>query len=176
MATATSISMNFNFAGAVLPLVECEDGLARVPFRPLVEAMRMDWKSQFRLMQTLYFQRRLGICVGNLPHAGPAREVVLIRGDRVAAWLDSLNPELVCVAVNEDAADFLEARHEEWDISLQALNLHREQVFAGAVKRARAIERIDRIRDPKLKALALAELGVTWQPVPDAGDFLPQSA
>jgi hypothetical protein len=41
----------------------------------------------------MIIQRRMGICVGDMPYAGQEREMVLIRLDRVCAWLNSLNPE-----------------------------------------------------------------------------------
>jgi hypothetical protein len=172
-----AISLNLNFSGVVLPVVEGEDGLSRVPFKTLVEALGVDWKRQYRRTQTLYFQRRLGICVGHVSHAGQQREVVLIRLDRVCAWLNSLNPESIRAAGNAASADFLEQKHEEWDNLLHAYEIRQGRLFSGSVKKALAIARIDQMRDARLKALALSELGVNLTELPAApttGDLFRQ--
>jgi hypothetical protein len=160
----TTISINLNFSGAVLPVLDSPDGLARVPFKPLVEALGVDWMRQYRRIQTPYLQRRLGVCVGQMSYAGQVREMVLIRLDRVCAWLNSLNPEAIRKAGNEDAADFLEKKHEEWDNLLHAYEARQQTLFTGSVRRALAIARIERMRDKTLKTLALAELGITLPP------------
>lgn len=49
------ITLNLNFAGAVLPVVECEDGLQRVPLKPLVEAIGVEWSRQHKKVQTPYY-------------------------------------------------------------------------------------------------------------------------
>jgi hypothetical protein len=148
----------------VLPVQDSDDGFQRIPFKPLVDALGVDWKRQYRRVQSPYFHRRLGICVGQMSHAGQEREIVLIRVDRVCAWLNSLNPESIRAAGNADAADFLEQKHEEWDNLLHAYEMRQERLFTGSVKKALAIAQVERMRDPQLKTWARAELGIAWRP------------
>lgn len=157
-----TISLNLNFAGAVLPVVDCEDGHQRVPFKPLVECIGLEWARQHKKMQTPYFARRMGTCVEQMYYAGQSREMVLIRVDRVAAYLNTINPESVRAAGNESAADFLEQKHAEWDDLIHAYELKSGKGLfnSRAVHMVAAIARIDRIRNPELKKLAMAELGI----------------
>lgn len=160
-----AISLNLNFSGAVLAVVDCEDGLQRVPLKPICDVIGIAWHNQYKKMQAPYFCRRLGVCVDDIIYAGQARQMVLIRLDRVAAYLNMLNPESVRAAGNEAAADFLEAKHKEWDDLIHAYEQQRGQLFGGSFRKAIALTRVDRMRDPLLKKLALAELGIT---VPEA--------
>jgi hypothetical protein len=105
-----------------------------------------------------------------------------IRLDRVAAYLNTLNPESVRSAGNEEAADFLERKHQEWDDLINAYEQRRGDLFSGrSVKEAMAIASIDRIRDPQLKRLALSKIGIdlaTGQPAStsDTGDLFSSAA
>lgn len=161
-----AISLNLNFSGVVLPVVDCEDGVQRVPLKPICEVIGIDWSNQHKKMQAPYFARRLGVCIEDILYAGQSRQMVMIRLDRVAAYLNMLNPESVRAAGNEAAADFLEAKHREWDDLIHAYELQRGQIFGGSFRKAMALTKIDKMRDPALKKLALAELGVTL-PEPD---------
>lgn len=156
------ISLNLNFSGVILPITDCEDGYQRVPLKPICEVIGLSWADQHKKMQTPYFVRRMGTCVGDIPYAGQTRQMVLIRLDRVAAYLNTLNPDSVRSAGNEASADFLEAKHQEWDDLIHAYEQQRGDMFGGtSLKKVYAIARIDRMRDPALKKLALAEIGVT---------------
>lgn len=158
-----AISLNLNFAGAVLPVVDCEDGLARVPFKPIVECLGIEWARQHKKTQVAYFSRRMGFCVVPMYYAGQTREMVLIRLDRVAAYLNTLNPESVRAAGNDEAADFLERKHQEWDDLIHAYEQRRGDLFSErSVRKAMAMARIDRMRDPTLKRIALAEIGIAF--------------
>lgn len=169
-----AISLNLNFSGVVLPVVDCEDGIQRVPLKPIADLIGLSWADQHKKMQAPYFSRRLGVCVGDIPYAGQNRQMVLIRLDRVAAYLNMLNPESVRAAGNEAAADFLEAKHREWDDLIHAYEQQRGQLFGGSFRKAMALTRIDRMRDPVLKKLALAELGIALpaaKEAPATGDL-----
>lgn len=157
-----SISLNLNFSGVILPVVDSEDGFQRVPLKPISDVIGLSWADQHKKMQTPYFVQRMGICIGDIPYAGQTRQMVLIRLDRVAAYLNTLNPESVRAAGNEAAADYLEQKHQEWDDLIHAYECQRGDMFnAGQYKKAMAMVRIDRMRDPVLKRLALAEIGVS---------------
>lgn len=169
-----AISLNLNFSGVVLPVVDCEDGFQRVPLKPVSDLIGLSWADQHKKMQTSYFSRRLGVCVGDIPYAGQTRQMVLIRLDRVAAYLNMLNPESVRAAGNEAAADFLEAKHREWDDLIHAYEQQRGQIFGGSLRKAMALTKIDKMKDSVLKKLALAELGVTLpepKGTPTTGDL-----
>ncbi len=160
------ISLNLNFSGAVLPVVDCEDGFQRVPLKPICDVIGLKWETQRMKVQDGYLARRLGTCTPLMGGAGQDREMVAIRVDRVASFLSTINPDRVRANGNIDAADFLEAKHREWDDLIHAYEQQRGQIFGGSFKKAMALTRIDRMRDPALKKLALAELGVTL-PEPD---------
>jgi hypothetical protein len=160
----SAITLNLNFSGTILPITDCEDGFQRVPLKPICDVIGLSWADQHKKMQVPYFVRRMGICVGDIPYAGQTRQMVLIRLDRVAAYLNTLNPESVRAAGNDAAADYLEAKHKEWDDLLHAYEQQRGDMFRpGQFRKAMALVRIDRMRDPALKRMALAEIGVSIQ-------------
>lgn len=163
----SAISLNLNFSGSLLPIVDGEDGVQRVPLKPICEVIGIAWNNQYKKMQVPYFARRLGVCVDEIMYAGQTRQMLLIRLDRVAAYLNMLNPESVRAGGNEAAADWLEAKHQEWDDLLHAYEQQRGGLLGDSYRKAMALARIDKIRDGALKKLALAELGITLPPSPN---------
>lgn len=117
------VPLGLPFGDLVLPLVCWDDGFDRVPLKPIMEDLGVDWSRQHKKMQTPYFVRRFGICIGQMFYAGQMREMVLIRVDRVAACLNSLSPDAIRAQGNIDAADWLEAKHQEWDQVLHEYEL-----------------------------------------------------
>lgn len=169
-----AISLNLNFSGVVLPVVDCEDGFQRVPLKPIADVIGVDWENQRKKVQVGYLTRRLGIRTDDFLWAGQEREMVAIRVDRVAAFLLSINPDSVRGAGNTDAADWLEAKHREWDDLIHAYEQQRGQLFGGSFRKAMALTKIDKMRDLALKKLALAELGITLPETkepPKSGDL-----
>lgn len=156
------ITLNLNFSGVVLPIIDGEDSHPRVPLKPICDVIGVQWETQRKKVQDGYLSRRLGICTMEIHWAGQDREMVVLRLDRVASYLMSINPDSVRGAGNESAADYLEAKHQEWDDLLHAYELQRGDLFrAGQFRKAMALVRIDRMRDPALKRIALAEIGVS---------------
>lgn len=158
------ISIGLNFSGVLLPLVDGADGFQRVPLKPICEVVGVDWANQHKKMQTLYFVRRMGICIEDILYAGQTRQMVTIRVDRVEAYLNTLNPDLIRAAGNADSADWLEAKHQDWDDLLHAWesglkNEARSKELAG-LRRSGAIARAASIKDPVLQRLALLEIGI----------------
>lgn len=120
-----------------------------------------------------------------------ARDHTCIRIDRVAAFLMTINPDRVRAIGNTSGADFLEAKLTEW-----ADALHDYETFGVAhnprhadallaLRRANAIAKASSIKDARVRALALAELGIepeaslpgTTPPAPGAtGDLFPPAA
>lgn len=158
------ISINLIFAGVILPVTDCEDGNRRVPLKPICDAIGVEWDRQRKKVQDGYLARRLGTCTIQMYWAGQDREVVAIRLDRVASYLMSINPDAVRGAGNESAADYLEAKHQEWDDLIHAYEQQHGDLFrTSQYRKAMALVRIDRMRDPALKRIALTEIGVSLE-------------
>lgn len=179
------IAMGLVFGGVMLPLIESADTFHRVPLKPIVEVVGLDWANQHKKMQAPYFVRRMGISVEDILYAGQTRNMVLIRADRVQAYLNTLNPDLIRTAGNVDAADWLEAKHQEWDDVLHAWESgHRAQVqgkLTDALRRAGVIARVASISDPALRRIALLEIGINpdlLNPTVDGsqGDLFPKAS
>lgn len=158
------ISIGLNFSGVLLPLVDGEDGFQRVPLKPICDVVGIDWANQHKKMQTPYFVRRMGICIEDILYAGQTRQMVTIRVDRVEAYLNTLNPELIRAAGNTDSADWLEAKHREWDDLLHDYEKSmRSEAYSKemtGLRRANAIARAASIKDPVLQRIALLEIGI----------------
>lgn len=177
------ISLNLNFSGAILPVIECADGHQRVPLKPISDLFGLDWKSQKRKIDASaggqkspesgdpggaspprksYIATLLGVTIEEIFYADQLRQMLCIRLDRVAGFLFTINPEMVRALGNEDGAAFLEQKHQEWLDLIHAYECQRGDMFGGAsLKKVYAIAKIDRMRDPVLKKLALTEIGVS---------------
>ena len=121
---ASKIHLSIAFGDAILPIIDCEDGHQRVPLKQICDVVGINWSTQKRkFKEDAYLTKRLGleyhplkgveICQkpGNPTH-------ICIRLDRVTAFLNTINPENVRAMGNHDAADWLEAKHQEWDDAL----------------------------------------------------------
>lgn len=85
-----------------------------------------------------YLRRRLGVCIEGMYHAGQLREMICIRLDRVAAYLNQIEPERVRGGGNEIGADFLEAKQCEWDDLLHEYESRQGGMLAGMSDEARS--------------------------------------
>lgn len=133
------IPMGLNFSGLLLPLVDGEDGFQRVPLKPICEVVGVRWEDQRTKVQNGYLARRLGTCTPVIRGAGQDREQVVIRVDRVASFLSTINPDRVRAAGNIDSADWLEAKHREWDDVLHEYELAKGDMFREKAARNTAI-------------------------------------
>lgn len=119
------------------------------------------------------------------------RDHTCIRIDRVAAFLMTINPDRVRAAGNTSGADFLEAKLTEWADALhdyESFGVAHNPRHADALlalRRANAIAKAASIKDARVRALALAELGIdpaaplpsATPPAPGAtGDLFPPAA
>lgn len=158
------ISIGLNFSGVLLPLVDSEDGFQRVPLKPICDTIGLSWSDQHKKMQAPYYVRRLGLCVGDIPYAGQTRQMLLVRVDRVESFLNTVSPDSVRAAGNVDSADWLEAKHAEWDDVLHAWESgHRAEIqgkLTASLRRAGVIARIASIKNPVFQRLALQEIGI----------------
>lgn len=129
------IHINLEFAGALLPVETNEQGQHVVPLKPICDAIGLEWSWQHKKVSDHYLSRRLGTCVVDFSYAGQRREMVCIRLDRVSAFLNAINPDSVRGQGNESTADFLEAKHAEWDDLIDAY----ERGFGILAKKGKAV-------------------------------------
>lgn len=130
------ISIGLTFGGVVLPIVEGEDGFQRVPLKPICDVIGILWENQRAKVQGGYLSRRLGVTT---PLMGGGVPMVCIRVDRVASFLSTINPDRVRANGNEDSADWLEAKHQEWDNVLHQYELAKGDMFREKASRNTAI-------------------------------------
>lgn len=145
MTSRKVVRIQLEFAGVILPVEQNERGIDVVPLRPVVDVVGLEWERQRKKVSDGYLSKRLGTCtvlmycadqrvndtcIQEFPYAGQQREMICIRLDRVAAYLNTINPERVRSNGNESAADFLEKKHEEWDEVINAYE-HGFGMFAG---------------------------------------------
>ncbi len=133
------ISIGLVFGGAVLPIVDGEDGYQRVPLKPICDVIGVEWERQRKRVQEGYLARRMGTCTPLMYWAGQEREMVAIRVDRVAAFLSTISPDRIRAAGNADSADWLEAKHQEWDDVLHQYEVAKGDMFREKSARNTAI-------------------------------------
>lgn len=122
--------LSIAFGDAILPVVDCDDGHDRVPLKPIADEIGINWQTVTRRLEAgRYLHRRLGVKV--TPSRGGQKPDICIRIDRVTAFLYSLNPDMVRGKGNAEAADWLEAKHAEWDDALHAYEIHGGAARAG---------------------------------------------
>ena len=122
------VSIDFDFFGTLLPVVVGVDGFQRVPMKPLCQAIGIDWESQREKVRSSQFVRRMRINKEKLVWFGQKREMVMISIDRVDAYLNTLNPDPIRAGGNVEAADWLEAKHAEWDEKIFSKNTRKRLV------------------------------------------------
>lgn len=156
------IHLSIGFGDTILPIINCDDGHQRIPLKPISDQIGLNWKGQKRkLLNDGYLIERFGLILGvaSYPQFGDQeekREEYLIRLDRVTAFLNILNPRQITARGNQEAADWLKAKHEEWD---DALHAYETNGFAAKPARSaqcvvNMIAQIDRIKNPTLKQIA----------------------
>jgi len=172
MSTKQKIHISIAFGDAILPIIECEDGHQRVPLKPIVEQIGAQWEGQRKKIQPdSYLGRRLGAQItissyGELSQKQGNPAHLCIRIDRVTAYLNSLNPEMIRAKGNDSTADWLEAKHQEWDDALHeyetnglAINKNyfsnqesKEKAYLRMVSVIRQKARTENLNDRKLMA------------------------
>lgn len=131
----SAVHINLEFAGALLPVETNEQGKHVVPLKPICDVIGLEWERQRKKVSEPYLSKRLGSCTVPMYWADKLREMTCIRLDRVAAYLNGLNPEMVRAQGNEPAADFLEAKHQEWDDLIDAY----ETEFGTLAKKGKTV-------------------------------------
>jgi hypothetical protein len=179
------IAISIQYAGLTLPVVKDETGTDCVPLKPLCDLFDLKWETQRMKVSEDFYKKYLGVCIIKALVATPvkggadtvcapvvwgsddqSRDHTFIRLDRVAAFLMTISPSRVRAAGNTSGADFLEAKLTEW-----ADALHDYETFGVAhnprhadallaLRRATAIAKVANIKDAKVRAVALKELGI----------------
>lgn len=129
------ITMTLPFGKVDLPVTLNDKGEEVVPLKLISDLFGLDWASQHKKMQTTRMMKRMGTCIKSIPYAGQRREMLCIRLKRVVTFLNRINPEKVRAAGNNDGADFLEAKQDEWDEVLHAYE-QQNGIFATEDDRA----------------------------------------
>lgn len=151
------IHISIAFGDVILPVIQLDDGQQRVPLKPICDHIGLDWKTQKRkLLNDDYFIERFGLILGetNLPQLaelGLKRDLYLIRLDRVTAFLNTLNPRTVGSKGNTEAADWLKAKHIEWDNALHAYETNGFAAKPSGSHLRYALYKLDRIKNPAIK-------------------------
>ncbi len=159
---SNKIHLSIAFGDAILPIVKCDDGHERMPLKPISDQIGLDWATQRRKVRdNEYLTKRLGlILVGLKPYQnnekGGEKPQYCIRIDRVTAFLNTINPQNIRSMGNHDAADWLEAKHAEWD---DALHQYETDGFAiksnqDAQQIINTLAQVDRIKNPEIKRIA----------------------
>ncbi len=160
--TKNRIHLSLAFGDAILPIINCDDGLQRVPLKPICDQIGLNWKGQKRkLLADDYLTERFGLILGvaRYPQFGDneeKREEYLILLSRVTAFLNILSPRNITARGNTDAAEWLKAKHTEWD---DALHAYETNGFAAKPGKSvtdiiNLLGKIDRISNASLKQIA----------------------
>jgi hypothetical protein len=128
------------YAGLQLPILKNDQGQDVTPLKPISDLFGLQWERQRKKVANgEYLGRYLGFCTVPLYGAGGQKSSESdtcaptsggagsqIRGQtcillsRVAAFLMSINPEMVRAKGNVSGADYLIAKQEEWADALHA--------------------------------------------------------
>ncbi len=106
-----------------------------------------------------YLARRLGVCLAEFNFAGQSRQMLAIRLDRVAAYLNTINPEQVRAGGNVDGADFLLQKQEEWDDVL-----HQYESAGGIMSRNERLAQAAQIQAARALLSAIKEKRMSEDP------------
>ncbi|MCL1962232.1 MAG: phage antirepressor N-terminal domain-containing protein, partial [Desulfovibrionaceae bacterium] len=104
------------------------------PLKPLSDLFGLRWERQRqKVTKSAFYSRHLGVCTLHVWGAdGQKREQTCILVPSVAAYLLSINPDLVRAQGNESGADYLEAKIVEWNAVI-----HEYEEMAGHLERVR---------------------------------------
>lgn len=120
----SKVAFSIEYAGLTLPVIKHATGEEVVPLKPIADLFGLSWTDQHkRITDSAHLSEYLGVCMGDIPHAGQRREQTCILLSRVAAYLMTLNPEKIKAAGNEDGARYLIEKQNEWADALHDYEL-----------------------------------------------------
>ncbi|MGV6473563.1 phage antirepressor N-terminal domain-containing protein [Azotobacter vinelandii] len=142
----SKIVISIEYAGLQLQVAKNEQGEAVTPLKPISDLFGLRWEQQReKVTGSEHLRRFLGVCTLTLWGAGDQkREQTCILLSRVAAFLMSINPDLVRAKGNSSGADFLEQKLTEW---ADALHDYEELGMAVNLNHARNQDAIRRQRE-----------------------------
>jgi len=152
----SKISLTIEYAGMQLQIAKNEAGEEVTPLKPISDLFGLDWRSQYKkLTESEYLSKYLGVCIGDMPHAGgQKREQTCILLSRVAAFLMSISPDKVKASGNESGADFLIEKLNEWadalhDYEALGVAINKNQMGAAKLELARinALVRLQTVKN-----------------------------
>jgi hypothetical protein len=180
----SKISFTIEYAGLQLQIIKNEQGKDVTPLKPIADLFGLDWETQRqKVSNSAYYAKFYGTCTGScLGSDGQKREQTCILLSRVAAYLQSLNPEMIRAKGNENGADFLEAKQTEWADALHdyedlgvAVNLNHIKTQEILLKQRMGLAKVMAIKNQTqgkedrqmlghvIQQMA-GELGVSYQP------------
>lgn len=141
----SKISISIEYAGLQLQVSKNSQGQDVTPLKPISDLFGLQWERQRKkITQSPFFSQFLGVCTLPMYGAGSQkREQTCILLSRVAAFLMSINPEQVRAQGNEESADFLEKKINEW---ADALHDYEEIGVAVNINHTKAQEALRRQR------------------------------
>lgn len=151
------IHLSIAFGDVILPVHTFEDGIDRVPLKPICDHVGVDWKGQKRkLLGSEYLIKRFGLILGETcfpQYFGnlPKNDSYWLRVDRVEAFLNTLNPLKIRSKGNVDTADWLEAKHIEWDDAIHAYETNGYAAKSGEAYKRAALVQLDKVKDPSIR-------------------------
>ncbi|HFS4465041.1 TPA: phage antirepressor N-terminal domain-containing protein [Escherichia coli] len=96
--------MTVPFHGDSLYVVN-HNGEPYVPMKPIVEGMGLDWKSQFRRMNQRFTK---GMVIMTIPSVGGQQKTVCLALRKLAAWLQTINPNKVKPEIRDKVIQYQE--------------------------------------------------------------------
>ena len=166
----SKLHLSIAFGEIIVPIIKCEDGTERVPLKPICDEIGLDWNSQRRkLLADDYLIKRLGLILGGdipllIAQLGIKKDPLLIRLDRVTAFLNTINPQKVRSHGNTSAAEWLEAKHSEWDDVL-----HQYETYGtasnGEIKAFKivdALAKVDRMKNATMRQISSEQLNAEF--------------
>lgn len=162
----SKLHISISFGEILVPVIKCENDTQRVPLKPICDEIGLDWSSQRRkLLADDYLIKRLGLILGGdipllVAQLGIKRDPVLIRLDRVTAFLNTINPQKVRSHGNTSAAEWLEAKHSEWDDVLHQYETYgtTSNSEVKAFKIVDALAKIDRMKNATMRQISSQQL------------------
>lgn len=142
----SKIVISIEYAGLQLQVAKNDQGEPVTPLKPISDLFGLQWETQReKVTKSDHLRRFLGVCTLSLRGAGDQkREQTCILLSRVAAFLMSINPDLVRAKGNSNGADYLEQKLTEW---ADALHDYEELGMAVNLNHARNQDAIRRQRE-----------------------------
>lgn len=152
------------YCNVLLPIITCDDGNDRVPFKSLSDAIGVNWQSQKRkIIKNEYLFSRYGLILGgDIPPQNPQKHDLkkqyLIRIDRIHGFLFNLNPESISNHGNTDSAIWLIKKHDEWSDALHSYEQYGIAIKAVNSQFRKELRILETIKEPLSRQVFIRSL------------------